>query len=157
MQKNSYEYLNASNPFSPKFLQERNLIIDTKYKTIRTSVRMFEEKVYKIHLISLFYAKLKEVGRSIFHNQPREKIHRSVNRTFIYICVCIKREFNEKKRRGRRRKAEDPSREIVSRKYTYTRTDDLSIDATRTDIERDSWLPRTMEIIRPMLLCPEWP
>lgn len=48
MQKNSYEYLNASNPFSPKFLQERNLIIDTKYKTIRTSVRMFEEKVYKI-------------------------------------------------------------------------------------------------------------
>lgn len=116
-----------------------------------------KKKFTRFNLISLFYAKLKEVGRLIFHNQPREKIHRSMNRTFIYICVCIKREFNEKKRRGRRRKAEDPSREIVSRKYTYTRTDDLSIDATRTDIERDSWLPRTMEIIRPMLLCPEWP
>lgn len=69
----------------------------------------------------------------------------------MYICVCKKRiqreeETRKKKKRGRRILL---ARSYQESAHTYTHADDLSIDATRTDIERDSWLPRTMEIIRP--------
>lgn len=73
------------------------------------------------------------------------------------VCVCKKRIQREEETR---KKKKSGRKILLARSYqesTHTRTDDLSIDATRTDIERDSWLPRTMEIIRPMLLCPEWP
>lgn len=85
-----------------------------------------------------------------------------MNRTWRSLYIYIqykKREFNEKKRRRFENEEEEETRAedlLLARSYqenthththTHARTEDLSIDATRTDIER-SWLPRTMEIIR---------
>lgn len=84
-----------------------------------------------------------------------------MNRTWrsLYIYTYKKREFNEKKRRRFENEEEGETRAedlLLARLYqenthththTHASTEDLSIDATRTDIER-SWLPRTMEIIR---------
>lgn len=81
---------------------------------------MFEEKVYKIHLISLFYAKLKEVEISIFHNQPREKIHRSVNRTYIYVCVCKKRIQREEETRKKKKSGRSFSRDRIKKVHIHT-------------------------------------
>lgn len=85
-----------------------------------------------------------------------------MNRTWrsLYIYIYnIKRENStrrrdedsktrKKKKRGRKIFfSRDRIKKIHTHTHTHARTEDLSIDATRTDIER-SWLPRTMEIIR---------